>query len=123
MWDEHGLLELGWPRLSSHVSTICMRTSQDWWLFFSFFSSLEKKILLADCTIVSIGGRLPGGPVGPDGSRSQPLAVHERDRVLGLHLLGERDKAVALGLERLRIANHTTVTKKKKEDMTLVLKQ
>ena len=49
-------------------------------------------------TVVSVVGRFPGGPVGPDGPRPEPLSVHEGDSVLRLHLLGEADKAVAFRL-------------------------
>lgn len=60
-------------------------------------------------TVVSVGGRLPSGPVGPDGPGPEPLSVHEGDGVLGLDLLREGDEAVAFRLEGLRIPHHPAV--------------
>ena len=60
-------------------------------------------------TVVSVVGWFPGGPVGPYRSRPQPLAVHERDGVLRLHLLREAHEAVAFRLQRLGITNHSTI--------------
>ena len=70
-------------------------------------------------TVVPVRGRLPGGPVGPDGPGAEPLAVHEGDGVLRLHLLGEGHEAVALGLERLGVPDHAAVSvKEKNKDKT-----
>ena len=64
-------------------------------------------------TVVAIKRRLSRRPVGPDGSRSEPLAVHEGDRVLCLDLFREGNEAVAFRLERLRVSNHAAVAAKK----------
>ena len=68
-----------------------------------FFSSLEIYF-----TIV-FGGRFPGGPVGPYGAGAEPLAVHQGDRVLSLHLLHEGYEPVALGLQGLGVSHYTAV--------------
>lgn len=46
---------------------------------------------------------LARGPVGADLARTEPLAVHLGDGRLGVHLVHERDEAVALVHERVRI--------------------
>lgn len=46
----------------------------------------------------------PGGPVCPDASRSEPLAVHRRYRGLGLGLLDKRHESVAFALHGLGVA-------------------
>lgn len=51
----------------------------------------------------------PGGPVGPDATRTQPLAVHRINRRLGLGLLDKRHEGVAFALERLRIAHDPAI--------------
>lgn len=53
--------------------------------------------------------RFSGGPIRPDASAAQPLAVHRVNRVFGVRLFDERHERVPFGLERLRVAHDTAV--------------
>ena len=66
-------------------------------------------LIIRNIFTIVFGGRFPGGPVGPYGAGSEPLSVHQGDRVLGLHLLHEGHEPVALGLQGLGVSDYTAV--------------